>query len=399
MEMFEYAFMQRAFIVGVLLALIIPLIGVTVVLRRLSMLGDALSHTSLAGVAAGLLLNVNPVFGASVFCVGAAFGIEGIRRRFPRYAELSISVMLSAGVGLAGVLSGFTKNAANFNSFLFGSIVAISDAELYSVAAVSLLVLLASVLLYKELFSIALDERAARLSGVPVNVVSTIFTMLTAVTVAIAARTVGALIVSSMMVLPVACAMQLARLGLQAGFVGLPGQIQGKPALAQHAGDAGAGGAHSGVGGFVGGLGGGQLGQAHLKQLAALQVGLQHDVGIVALEQGLVGALRGNSADGDHSLFAVDAGAPGGQGGDIAGHDVLDDGVQVIADAQVVGQVVEGIVDHGKAPPSISFGYLYGITGQGQMQYAQSKEPGRHGGPPGSGGQFTRRPWGRSAVP
>ena len=206
MEMFEYAFMQRAFIVGVLLALIIPLIGVTVVLRRLSMLGDALSHTSLAGVAAGLLLNVNPVF-----CVGAAFGIEGIRRRFPRYAELSISVMLSAGVGLAGVLSGFTKNAANFNSFLFGSIVAISDAELYSVAAVSLLVLLASVLLYKELFSIALDERAARLSGVPVNVVSTIFTMLTAVTVAIAARTVGALIVSSMMVLPVACAMQLAR--------------------------------------------------------------------------------------------------------------------------------------------------------------------------------------------
>ncbi len=163
MEMFEYAFMQRAFIVGVLLALIIPLIGVTVVLRRLSMLGDALSHTSLAGVAAGLLLNVNPVFGASVFCVGAAFGIEGIRRRFPRYAELSISVMLSAGVGLAGVLSGFTKNAANFNSFLFGSIVAISDAELYSVAAVSLLVLLASVLLYKELFSIALDEARARL--------------------------------------------------------------------------------------------------------------------------------------------------------------------------------------------------------------------------------------------
>ena len=162
MEMFEYAFMQRAFIVGVLLALIIPLIGVTVVLRRLSMLGDALSHTSLAGVAAGLLLNVNPVFGASVFCVGAAFGIEGIRRRFPRYAELSISVMLSAGVGLAGVLSGFTKNAANFNSFLFGSIVAISDAELYSVAAVSLLVLLASVLLYKELFSIALDERCVR---------------------------------------------------------------------------------------------------------------------------------------------------------------------------------------------------------------------------------------------
>ena len=211
MEMFEYAFMQRAFIVGVLLALIIPLIGVTVVLRRLSMLGDALSHTSLAGVAAGLLLNVNPVFGASVFCVGAAFGIEGIRRRFPRYAELSISVMLSAGVGLAGVLSGFTKNAANFNSFLFGSIVAISDAEMISVIVVSVVVLALFLLLYKELFYISLDERSARLAGVPVGVVNFIFTIMIAVTVSVAARTVGALMVSSMMVVPVACAMQLGK--------------------------------------------------------------------------------------------------------------------------------------------------------------------------------------------
>ena len=218
MEMFEYAFMQRAFIVGVLLALIIPLIGVTVVggrpaRRRSSSSRDRPARVRMITRAScRRSAEIPNRDGLSRFSTqGPAFGIEGIRRRFPRYAELSISVMLSAGVGLAGVLSGFTKNAANFNSFLFGSIVAISDAELYSVAAVSLLVLLASVLLYKELFSIALDERAARLSGVPVNVVSTIFTMLTAVTVAIAARTVGALIVSSMMVLPVACAMQLAR--------------------------------------------------------------------------------------------------------------------------------------------------------------------------------------------
>ena len=125
MSIFEYPFMQRAFLVGVLLALIIPCVGIVIVLKRLSMIGDALSHTSLAGVAAGLLFNINPVLGATAACVAAAFGIEAIRKKLPRYAEMSIAIILSAGVGLAGVLSGFVRSAASFNSFLFGSIVAI----------------------------------------------------------------------------------------------------------------------------------------------------------------------------------------------------------------------------------------------------------------------------------
>ena len=183
MEIFEYAFMQRAFIVGILLAAIIPCIGLVIVCKRLSMIGDALSHTSLAGVAAGLLLGLNPVLTAAAACV-------------------------SAGIGLAGVLSGFIKNAANFNSFLFGSIVAISNGELYLVIAVSMAVLLMFLLMYKELFYVSLDEQSARLAGVPVKTVNFLFTVLIAVTVSVAARTVGALIVSSMMVVPVACAMQ-----------------------------------------------------------------------------------------------------------------------------------------------------------------------------------------------
>ena len=124
MEMFKYAFMQRAFIVGILLAAVIPCIGIVVVCKRLSMIGDALSHTSLAGVAIGLILGINPVFTASVTCVLAALGMEGIRRKLPRFSEISIAITMSAGIGLAGVLSGFVKNTANFNSFLFGSIVA-----------------------------------------------------------------------------------------------------------------------------------------------------------------------------------------------------------------------------------------------------------------------------------
>lgn len=209
--MLEYAFMRRAFAVGLLLGVIMPCIGVMIVLKRLSMLGDALSHTSLAGVAAGLLLDIDPVLGATAACVAAAFGIEIIRKKIPQYAELSIAVMLSAGVGLAGVLSGFVQNAAGFNSFLFGSIVAITPGELTATAIISVLVLTAFVLLYKELFYIALDENAAHRAGVPVGAVNSLYTILTAATVSVAARTVGALIVSSMLVLPVACAMQLAR--------------------------------------------------------------------------------------------------------------------------------------------------------------------------------------------
>lgn len=208
---FEYEFMRKAFLVGILLAIIIPCIAVIVVLKRLSMIGDALSHTSLAGVAIGLIMGINPVLAAVAACILAAFGIEAIRKKIPKFSEMSIAIIASAGVGLAGVLSGFVKNAATFNSFLFGSIVAISNFEVAMVVVISLLVLVTFILLYKELFFIAFDEDAARLAGVPVKTVNFIFTILTAITVSIAARTVGALIVSSMMVVPVACAMQFGK--------------------------------------------------------------------------------------------------------------------------------------------------------------------------------------------
>lgn len=211
MDMLQYDFMQRALLVGVLLALIIPCVGVVIVLRRLSMIGDALSHTSLAGVAAGLLMGINPIVGSVIACLIGALGIEAVRRRVPKYAELSIAVILSAGVGLAGILSGMLSSGTSFNSFLFGSIVAIDNLELGLVVGVSVAVLIVFLLFYRELFAIAFDERGARLCGVPVDLVNVLFTMLIAVSVSVAARTVGALMVSSLMVVPVVCAMQFAR--------------------------------------------------------------------------------------------------------------------------------------------------------------------------------------------
>ena len=158
-EMLQYGFMQRAFITGILLAVIAPLIGITIVLKRMSMIGDALSHASLAGVALGLLLGINPILGAMGICLFAALGVEAIRRKIPRYSEMAISIIMSTGIGLAGILSGFVKNGTNFNSFLFGSIISISKDELKIVCVISVLVLLCVLLLYKELFYIGFDEK------------------------------------------------------------------------------------------------------------------------------------------------------------------------------------------------------------------------------------------------
>ena len=211
MSILQYSFMQRAFLVGVLLAIIAPCIGMTIVLQRKSMIGDALSHTSLAGVAIGILLGINPILGATGACIVAALSIEFIQKKIPRYSEMAIAIIMSTGIGLAGVLSGFTKSSGNFNSFLFGSIVAISDLELRMVVVVSISVLAAFLLLYKELFFIGFDQRTARIAGVPVKTVNFIFTLLTALTISIASRTVGALVVSSLLVIPVACGLQVGR--------------------------------------------------------------------------------------------------------------------------------------------------------------------------------------------
>ena len=210
-DIFQYAFMRRAFIAGILIAIIIPCVGLIVVVKRLSTMGDALAHCSLAGVAAGLLLGINPVVGAMGTAVAAALGMESIRRKIPKYSGVSVAILMSAGVGITGILSGMVKSSAGFDSFLFGSIVAVSEFELWLVAGVCIFITIAFFLLYRVLFFIGIDERGAASAGVPVRTVNVIFTVLTAIAISVAGRTIGMLIVSSLMVVPVVCAMQLAK--------------------------------------------------------------------------------------------------------------------------------------------------------------------------------------------
>ena len=211
MNIFQYDFMIKALIVGFVISIIIPAIGTIVVNKRNSMVGDALSHTSLTGVSLGLIIGVNPIIGAIVACILAAFFMEFLRSKFPKGTDLSTAVIMSLGIGLAAVLSSFIPGSANLESFLFGSIVAISNTEVVLVLTVAVLVIISYIIMYEGLVYIIFDESNARLSGVPVKRINFVFTLLTALSVAIGSRVVGTLMISSLMILPVALAIRLAK--------------------------------------------------------------------------------------------------------------------------------------------------------------------------------------------
>ncbi|GAB6157094.1 zinc ABC transporter permease ZurM [Desulfotomaculum varum] len=212
MEIFHYEFMQRAIIAGLIVGLICPVVGLFISLRRMSMIADALSHVCLAGVAAGLFTGIHPIISASLFAVTGALCIEKLRDVYRSYSEIAIAIILSAGVALGAILLSLGKGYnTNFMSYLFGSIVAINETDIKIIVFTGLTVFVLIMLLMKELFFIAFDEEGARLSGIPVSVITVSFTALTALTIAVAIRVVGILLVSSLIVLPVAAALRIAQ--------------------------------------------------------------------------------------------------------------------------------------------------------------------------------------------
>ncbi len=215
MEIFEYSFMMRGIIVAIMISIVAPLIGNIIMLRRLSSVGDALAHSSLAGVAVGLVFGYNPVFSALVYTIFAGLVIDYLRRKFEGYQELATGVVLALGISLASILSSFNTSANDFDSFLFGSIAVITKDEFYLTIIMCVLVIIVMIYYYKDIMHMCLDEQSAFLAGVKVKKVNLIVTTATAVVVAIASRTIGALIVSSLLVLPIATAMLISRSYLQ----------------------------------------------------------------------------------------------------------------------------------------------------------------------------------------
>lgn len=205
--MLSYDFMRRALVVGIMLAVIIPMIGLVMINRKTSMIGDALSHSSLAGIAMGLIFSINPMWTSLIFCILGAFAIDIIRKRFKEFGDMATAIIMSFGIGLAAILSDFAKGGKSFESYLFGSITTVSSDDLILVGIIFILVVLMSLYFYNALLFISINPIMARLAGVKVKTVNSVFTFLTAVTIAISAKIVGALMITSLMVIPVATAL------------------------------------------------------------------------------------------------------------------------------------------------------------------------------------------------
>lgn len=203
--------MQRAFIVGNIIAIICPLVGVFLVLKRLSLIGHTLSHVALAGVALGMILGVYPVYAALLVSVLAALGIEKLRKDYKDYAELSLSIILAIGLGVATILISLSNNNSGVFSYLFGSISLITRQDLFVVIPLGLLIIGIISFLYYGFFFLAFNEEDAKLAGVPVRLLNLLFIILVSITISLSMRIIGSLLVSSLITLPVATSLQLAK--------------------------------------------------------------------------------------------------------------------------------------------------------------------------------------------
>ena len=207
--MFELGFMQNAFAAGFIVSILCPFIGLFIVLRRYSMIGDTLSHSSFAGVAIGLVAGTNPIITSFIFTSICAVVIEYLRSYYKKYAELVMSIVLTLSLGLAIILISSGKASAKVDSFLFGSILTVSRQDIYLIAIVGLICIVCLILLYNKLVYITFDEAGAKTAGINIKLINYIFTLLVAATISISIRVMGILVVSSIMVVPVATAMQL----------------------------------------------------------------------------------------------------------------------------------------------------------------------------------------------
>lgn len=216
LDLFHYSFIVRGFEAGIIIALIAPVIGIFLVLRRYSLIADTLSHISLAGVAIGLLLGINPFISAIIATVFSSVVIERLRISKRVLGESTLAIFLSGSLALAIILislaHGFKVDLFNY---LFGSIVTVSSSDVLIIAIFGVFVIAAIIAFYKELVFVTVDEEAAKVSGIPTKFINILLIILAAFTVSLAMPIVGVLLISALIVIPVVTALQFRKSFMQ----------------------------------------------------------------------------------------------------------------------------------------------------------------------------------------
>jgi zinc transport system permease protein len=209
LEILLYPFMQKAFITGIFVAIACSLLGTFLVLRKYSLIGDGLSHISFGGVAAGLLFNITPFFGALIFALIGSIGILKLKEKAHLHGDSAIGIIshasLGIGIFIVSIARGFNVDIL---SYLFGSILAIQYSEMILSLVLTILVIGTILLFYNDLFYITFNEEAAKTSGIKVNFLSSLLIILTAITIVTSMRVVGLMLASSLIILPAVSALQ-----------------------------------------------------------------------------------------------------------------------------------------------------------------------------------------------
>jgi len=209
---FEREYMQLALAAGLVVGACAPLIGVFLVERRMSLLGDGIGHLAFAGIAAGLLLEVWPVWTALLVAAGGALAIEWLRNRGAATGDLALALFFYGGIALGVVLiSRADAGSVNVLPYLFGSILTVEPGDVWVVVAIGATIVVSVALMGRVLLASVLDAESARVAGLPVTAANALLAVLTAVTVVAAMRVVGVLLIAALMVLPVASSRLLAR--------------------------------------------------------------------------------------------------------------------------------------------------------------------------------------------
>ncbi|GAA1727942.1 metal ABC transporter permease [Aeromicrobium alkaliterrae] len=212
LDLLDYTFMRLALGAAVVTGLTAPAIGTFLVQRRLALLGDGIGHVALTGVALGLLTGTAPLLTAVIAATLGALAIELMRTYARTSGDVALAMLFYGGIAAGVMLINLAgDSAATLNSYLFGSIVTVTSSDLTVVAILGGIVLAIVLVATPQLFAVCQDEDHARVSGVPVRLYGILIAVLAAVTITVAMRTVGLLLVSALMVVPVAAAQQVAR--------------------------------------------------------------------------------------------------------------------------------------------------------------------------------------------
>ena len=206
-------FMRLALLSAVLVGLVAPAVGVFLVQRRLALMGDGIGHVALTGVALGFLLGTAPVLTAVVVAAVGAVVLELVRQAGRTSGDVALALMFYGGIAGGVLLIGLAPGGTNANllSYLFGSLTAVSPGDVVVISTLSVGVLLALGVFGRQLFAVCHDEEHARVMGLPVRALNLLLAVMAALTVTVAMRVVGLLLVSALMVVPVATAQQLVR--------------------------------------------------------------------------------------------------------------------------------------------------------------------------------------------